>query len=169
MLLRVARSKITPGTSPGILALWAGLSGLVLVTAGCRSLPEFPPVDLTHASWQTREAQVLWEPKTGAPPLVCELLVGLQPGGLTYVQLTKNPFPLMVARTTPQGWELTIPPQDKRYSGPGMPPARVGLFQVARALSGQPLAQGWTWSEPEPGTFSLVRPSTGERLSGHWQ
>jgi hypothetical protein len=143
--------------------------GELVFCGGCRTLPQFPPVNLQDPAWTVREAQVLWIREADAVPLAGELLVAIAAQERGYAQFTKNPFPLLVAQTDARGWELTVPPEKKRYSAKGRPPARVGLFQFAEVLRGRPPAASWDWRVPEAGAFILEHRVTGERVEGRWQ
>jgi hypothetical protein len=169
MILRPFRSNFCVVPLFRRLRLLTICAGLMLICEGCRTLPEFPAVDLRAPGWNVREAQVLWTREAGAPPVAGELLVAIGPDGRNYAQFTKNPFQLLVAQTDARGWQLSIPPERKRYSSRGRPPAKVGLFQFSEVLRGQPPAASWNWHEPEPGAFVLERRATGERLEGRWQ
>jgi hypothetical protein len=61
-------------------------------------------------------------------------------------------------------WQVEIPVENKRYAGRGQPPARLFLLWLPRALTGQTLPLGWSWSKLENGAWRLLNPSTGEAL-----
>jgi hypothetical protein len=83
------------------------------------------------------------------------------------VQFTKTPFPFAIAQTSPTGWQIEFPPQNRRFAAPGSPPARIIWFQLANAVRGKPLAKAWTWHDS--GTnWDLKNSSSGESLEGYF-
>jgi hypothetical protein len=139
-----------------------------ICSSGCHTLPPFPAVDLHQPGWSAREAQAIWRRTTQSPELVGELLVATGPGGQSFVQFTKNPFPLMVAQRTDRGWELLVPARNQRFSARGEPPGRIILFHLPRLLAGEPPPQGWSWEVLEGGGWRLGNKRSGEMLEGYW-
>src|SRR5258706_8431052 len=116
---------------------------LVLVfVAGCRIGPRLAPVNLQEPGWTVRTGQAVWTRARGKPDVAGEILVATRPDGRAFVQFSKSPFPLIIAQSTPQGWQAEIPMDNKRYAGHGQPPRRLLLLYVPRALAGQPLPKG---------------------------
>ncbi|MFM2081935.1 MAG: hypothetical protein RL380_626 [Verrucomicrobiota bacterium] len=101
-----------------------------MVQLGCRTTP-LPPVDLAAPGWQTHPAQAVWRPNRHAPELVGELLYATRTNGESLVQFSKNPFPLVTAQTTRHAWRIEFAAVGKKYSAPGIPPARLLWFQLA--------------------------------------
>jgi len=125
-----------------------------------------PKVNLSEPGWTIRQGQAVWQPGPKSPEIAGELLLATQANGSTFVQFTKTPFPFAIAQTTSNGWQIEFPPQNKRYAGPGKPPARISWFQLSNALTGKPLARGWTWRDS--GTSWQLKDSSGESLEGYF-
>jgi hypothetical protein len=124
-------------------------------------------VNLSEPGWAIRQGQAIWRPpgKT-SPEIAGELLLATRAGGATFVQFTKTPFPFAIAQTTSNRWQIEFPPQNRRYAAPGKPPARIVWFQLANALTGKPIAKGWTWQNS--GTNWQLKNSSGESLEGYF-
>src|SRR6266849_4744571 len=87
---------------------------LVLV-AGCRTVPRLAPVNLQEPGWTVRPGQAVWARARGKPEVAGEILVATRPDGRAFVQFSKSPFPLIIAQSTPHSWEAEIPMDNKRY------------------------------------------------------
>jgi hypothetical protein len=150
--------------------LWNLILFLLIGLNGCLTGPPLPKVNLSESGWTIRQGQAMWQPQRKAPEIAGELLLATRPDGSTFVQFTKTPFPFAIAQTTPAGWQIEFPPQNKRFAAPGKPPARVARlvwFQLANALSGKPVAKDWTWHDS--GTnWTLKNTSSGESLEGYF-
>lgn len=125
-----------------------------LLTQGCRSLAPLPPADLQAPGWTVRQGAALWTPKKSAGALAGEIVAATNPDGQGLVYFTKNPFPIVMARRSAEGWEIRTA-EGKRYARPGQPPENVLWFQLTRVLSGKPPSRGWAWEELEPGRWRL--------------
>src|SRR5437660_1653021 len=124
---------------PALAALWVNrfvrlrivvlpfvLSVLVVLGgSGCQTLPPFSPLDLQEPGWRVREGQAVWKRQRRAPEVAGEIIVATRPNGQAFVQFSKNPFPLLIAQTAADAWEVQLPTENKRYSGRGQPPARL--------------------------------------------
>ena len=124
-----------------------------------------PKVNLSEPGWDIRQGQAVWQPARKSPEIAGELLLATHANGSTFVQFTKTPFPFAIAQTTSNGWQIEFPPQNRRYTGPGKPPGRIVWFQLCNALTGKPLARGWTWLDS--GTSWQLKNSSGESLEGY--
>ena len=168
------KKKLRPISQPrpkNIFSHWNGgflrLFGFLLLATlcGCLSLHPLPKADLSQPGWTIRQGQAVWQPSRKSPELAGELLFATRTDGSTFVQFTKTPFPFAIAQTVSNHWQLEIPPQNKRYTAPGKPPARIVWFQLANALTGKPLAKGWTWHDSD--TNWQLTNSSGESLEGY--
>lgn len=154
-----------------IFPLWTGHFSLLFcflfltVLCGCLSLRPLPKADLSQPGWTIRQGQAVWQPSRKSPEIAGELLLATRTDGSSFVQFTKTPFPFAIAQTMSNRWQLEIPPQNKRYTAPGKPPARIVWFQLANALTGRPLAKGWTWRDS--GANWQLTNSSGESLEGY--
>jgi hypothetical protein len=138
----------------------------------CRSLPEFPPADLSQPGWTVLQGQALWKPKSAsAPPpleIAGELVVATRADGQTLLQFIKTPFPIVIAQTTSNLWRLEIPAEDRIVAGRGMPPARAAWLQLACAVTGRSLAGKWQFQR-DASNWRLENPDTGEVVSGYFE
>ncbi len=89
------------------------------------------------------------------------------PDGEAFVQFSKTPFPLVVARETAHRWQVEFPPQNKHYSGHGAPPKRLIWLYLPRVLAGQAPPADWTWRQESTG-WHLENRTTGESLDGYF-
>jgi len=102
-----------------------------------------------------------------SPEIAGELLVATHSDGRTVLQFTKTPFPFVIAQTTPQSWQFEVPAQNKKYSGPGKAPARIGWFHLPPALQGVAPPKPWTFRRPENENWHLENRSSGEMIEGY--
>lgn len=153
----------------------------LLALAGCRTIAPLPPADLSQPGWTVRTGQAVWRAQRGAPELAGDLLVAVHAQGRTFVQFSKTPFPLVVAQTTPAGWQIHFAPNDRTLRGPGPPPPRfLWLHLAAGLLRGVPPPRNVECraqtaeardsvpapSAPPAGMWRWVNHVTGETLEG---
>ena len=141
---------------------------LLLCGAGCATVPALPPANLKDSAWTVHEGQAVWKAKRDAPEMAGEILVATQPDGRAFVQFTKTPFPFVIAQTTTNSWQIESPVQNKRYSGPGRPPARLIWLHLPIALTGRPPPEPWSWRRLENNGWKLENRKTGESLEGYF-
>lgn len=141
---------------------------LLLLLCACQTVPRLAPVNFAEPGWKVQQGQALWKPSRTAPELAGELLVAHHLDGRALLQFTKTPFPFVIAQTTdnPKRWQIEIPPQNKIYSGPGNPPARLSWLQLAAALREKPLAKKWRFEKFPDGRWHLENQSSGESIEG---
>jgi hypothetical protein len=142
------------------------LGFLFLTTlCGCLTLPPLPKADLSQPGWNLRQGEAVWKPDRKAPEIAGELLLATRLDGSSFVQFMKTPFPFAITQTTSNKWQAEFPPQNLRFTAPGKPPVRIIWFQLVNALTGKPLAKGWTWHDS--GTNWQLKSSSGESLEGY--
>jgi hypothetical protein len=154
---------------PRALKPFLHVLGVLLLTGlcGCFTMRPLPKVNLSDPGWTIRQGQAVWQPPgPKSPEIAGELLLATRPDGSTFVQFTKTPFPIAIAQTTSNGWQIEFPPQNKRYAAPGKPPARIVWFQLAHALTGKPVAKGWMWHNADDNW--QLKNSSGESLEGYF-
>ncbi len=140
------------------------LVGLMVFATGCRDLPPLSKVELAGPGWTVRKAQAVWHPSHQAPEIVGEILVATRGDGSAFVHFSKPPFTMVIAQAATNRWQLDLPMQNRRDSGPGQPPARMLWFQLPLVISGRPPPKGWTWRRLEGNRWRLERLSTSEAL-----
>lgn len=136
--------------------------------AGCRTARPFPPANLKEPGWTVREGQAVWRTKRDGREVAGEILLATRADGSAFIQFSKNPFPLIIARSFGGSWEVEVPTQNKRYSGHGSPPARLIWLYLPRVLSGQPPPHGWTWQTLENQGWRLENQARGESIEGYF-
>jgi len=160
-----AGSRITLFRCTRIALLVLCLLTLASLTA-CISAPPLPKVNLSEPGWTTREGQAVWHPPHKAAEIAGDLSVATKADGSVFVQFTKTPLPFAIAQTTPNGWQIEFPTQNRRFAAHGSPPARIVWFQLADALAGKPLSKNWTW-KTSGDNWQLTNSSSGESLEGY--
>jgi hypothetical protein len=136
-----------------------------LFATGCRTAKPLPQFNLSEPGWKVRNGQAVWHVPQGKTEVAGDLVVATNPQGDTFVQFSKSPFPLVIARATPKQWHVEFPPQNKNYSGRGKPPLRLIWLWLPRILSGEPPPKNWKWHSDESG-FRLENPSNDESVQG---
>jgi hypothetical protein len=134
--------------------------------AGCRMTP-LTPVNLQEGGWTVREGQAVWKRTKDAPEIAGDVLVATRGDGKSFVQFTKTPFPMIIAQTTTNRWQVEIPMQNKRYSGPGAPPKRLIWAYLPGLLAGESPPKGWSWNRLPENGWRLENSRTGEMLQGY--
>ncbi len=134
---------------------------------GCHTLSPLPSVNLKEPGWTVLEGQAVWRTTRKAPELAGEVLLATQSGARAFVQFSKAPFPMLVAQTTTNAWQVELPARNKRYSGRGKPPARLIWLYLPALLSGEAPPKGWSWSRQQ-NRWKLENRSTGEALEGYF-
>ncbi|HLH53853.1 MAG TPA: hypothetical protein VKY92_09590 [Verrucomicrobiae bacterium] len=124
-----------------------------------------PPVNLDEPGWTIRQGQAVWTLPGNGHSVAGEVVVAVGPEGKSFVQFSKSPFPLVIGQTTANQWQADFPPENRHYSGPGLPPRRLLWLYLARALEGKQLPKHWTWTNSS-NNWSLENHSTGEKIEG---
>src|SRR5262245_18817946 len=145
----------------------AGLCLLLLALPACRSPARLAPADFSEPGWTTRQGQAIWRAKAGAPEIAGELLLATHADGRTFLQFTKTPIPLIIARTTGQSWQVEFVAENRTVAGRGDPPARLGWLQVGRCLFGFSPPKCWAFEQTGDGRWRLENRRTGELLQGY--
>ncbi|MDQ6630672.1 MAG: hypothetical protein M3Y82_02815 [Verrucomicrobiota bacterium] len=144
---------------------------LVLLQTGCRTVAPFPAVDFKQTDWKIQEGQAVWKPNHKAPEIAGEILAAQNSTGKTVVQFIKNPFPITIAQTTSNAWQIEFPPQNKTFSGRGKPPAKfgplpTGWLQLANCLKGNSPPANWSFQKIDEMNWRLENKKTGESIEG---
>ena len=140
---------------------------ILLGVMGCATVKPLPQINLKAPGWTVRQGQAVWRLAHGSRDIAGDLIVAARPDGEAFVQFSKTPFPLVVARETAHQWQVEFPPQNKHYSGRGTPPKRVIWLYLPRVLAGQPPPPNWTWHQDSSG-WRLENRTTGESLEGYF-
>lgn len=152
-----------PGPGPARFSIFCA----VVMLAGCRTTP-MRPVDLKEPGWTVHEGQAVWKRDRNATELAGEVIAATRSDGSGFVQFTKTPFPMIIAQTTPNHWQIEIPTQNRRFSGPGSPPKRLIWAYLPALILGRPAPKGWSWSWLPDNGWRLENSRTGETLQGYF-
>jgi hypothetical protein len=123
-------------------------------------------VDLSQPGWKLVHGQAAWRFPSARADLAGELTAALHPDGSIMLEFTKTPLTLVIARLTPDAWQLLFVAEKRSYAGRGHPPARSAWLALALALSQRPLPKGWSWQQAASGEWRLENVRSGERLRG---
>ena len=163
-----ARPRALPNFRMTFRLLAPLLCCLSLCAAGCRLLPTLPPANLSEPGWHIREGQAVWRMKRDAPEIAGEVLLAINADGRAFVQFTKTPFPFLIGQSTTNRWQVELPTQNRRYSGPGKPPTRLIWLYLPRMLAGNPPPKNWSWQQLEASRWRLENAKTGELIEGYF-
>lgn len=156
--------KIQPPSArlSGLLA-----SALIILLTGCRTLPPLPAADLSRPGWSIQQGQAIWRSNSEAPEIAGEILIASRRDGSSLVQFTKTPFPLVIARTTPNAWQIESPVENRRFARKGKPPARLPWFHLPRLVGDPTVSAPFPWkSRVSPDMWRLENVQTGESIEG---
>ncbi len=112
------------------------------------------------------QGQALWQPPVGRTALVGDLLLATNANGDFFVQLSKNPFPLVTAQYSDNLWSIQFGNNKHRWHGEGEPPRQFMWFVLPGALNNATPGQKWKFTRKDAGSFLLQNPRTGESLEG---
>jgi hypothetical protein len=146
--------------------LTMGFLPLLFLTNGCRTATPLPPANLSQSGWNIQQGQAVWHTE-GGREIAGDFLVAIRDQGRSVIQFTKSPFTLVLAQTVDGRWQVEFPPEQKRYSGRGEPPARLIWFNLPRALVNRPLPKDFKWHEDSQG-WRLENAASGEFLQGYF-
>ncbi|MBM3835523.1 MAG: hypothetical protein FJ403_20070 [Verrucomicrobia bacterium] len=143
------------------------LAGLV-VLSGCRTAPTWVPIDTAQPGWNVQQGQAVWRPSAGTPEIAGELIVATHDDQSSSVQFIKTPFPIVIAQTRTNGWEITFPTQARTFAGRGAAPERFLWLHLSGCLIWKkPPPKSWRTSFNEGNRWIFENQSTGERLEGY--
>lgn len=145
----------------------AVLLAAALFAAGCRTVPPLAPVDTALPGWTLQHGQAVWQPNRFAPEIAGELLLATNPDGATMLEFTKTPLPFVTVQTSNEVWQIEFVPQQRRFSGRGVPTARLMWVHLARALNGVKPSNDFDFQINSQREWQMENRSTGERVSGY--
>jgi hypothetical protein len=126
-----------------------------------------PPADFSLPGWRISHGQALWRSGAGGPEIAGELLLATHVHGQAFVQFSKTPLPILIARTTRNGWRIEFIARNQTLTGRGEPPGRLGWLHLARCLAGTNPPTGWSFQQSDGGTWRLENRKSGELLEGY--
>jgi len=138
----------------------------VLGCGACRTAAPLAAANLSEPGWTIREGQAVWRPKVEAPEIAGELLVATHRNGQTFLQFTKTPLPLVVARVTTNRWQIEFVTDHREFSGHGKPPSQFGWLHLARCVAGTAPPAKWRWEKFPDDRWRLENLISGETFEG---
>jgi hypothetical protein len=156
-------------TQPLLRVMWIALiaaSGLAL--SGCRTTPALPAVNFAEPGWSVQQGQAVWKARATAPEIAGEVLLANHSDGRSLIQFTKTPFPIVIAQSVSNRWEIQFVPEGRTFRGRGLPPKYFGWLHLLSALSARPLPKSFTLARPGAATYRLESPVTGESIEGYF-
>ena len=155
-----------PPFSSALLLAWLGASFLAL--AGCRTAPPLPAANFSEPGWRVQQGQAVWKARATAPEIAGELLLATHSDGRSLVQFTKTPFPIVVAQTVSNRWEIQFVPEGRTFRGRGEPPKYFGWLHLVPALEARPLPKEFSFAHPAGAPWRLESVASGESIEGYF-
>jgi hypothetical protein len=147
--------------------IWVmGMLVALAATISCRTAKPLPAANLSASGWHVLQGQVLWKPDRKRSEVAADFLLATNVTGDLFVQLTKDPFPLVTAEVLGHEWQIQFEGGKYSWHGNGAPPKRFPWFQFPRALSGEQLAGPWRFENVSSNSWRLENPKSGETLEG---
>jgi hypothetical protein len=140
---------------------------VILGMTGCRTLPPLAAVNIQEPGWTVRQGQAVWQKAQKASEIAGELLIATHPDGRSVIQFMKPPFPLVVAQSSADSWQIQYVAQKRRLSGKGSPPKQMIWFQLARCFAGKYPPAYWSFEKLHEKAWRLENPRSGEALEAH--
>ena len=132
--------------------------------SSCRTANPLPTVDLSAPGWVVLQGQALWKPRRNQAEITGDLLLATNAMGDCFVQLNKDPFPLVTAEQLDGQWQIQFGPDEYSRHGRGAPPGRFSWFQLPRVLSGGHPMGAWRFENISSNAWRLANDKTGETL-----
>jgi hypothetical protein len=144
-------------------------SALTLVIgSGCRTPDPLPPANFSTPGWHVQSGQAIWKPSASRPEVVGDLLLATNVNGNFFIQYSKIPFPLVMAKVSGEQWQIQFGADQYSWHGRGTPPSRFSWFQFPAALRGATLGSKWQFTRMETNSWRLENSHTGEVLEGEF-
>ncbi len=134
------------------------------VASSSRTANPLPSAELSAPGSQVLQGQALWKPDRTRPEVAGDLLLATNAAGDCFVQLNKDPFPVVTAERLGEGWQIQFGAGDYSRRGFGAPPDRFSWFQLPGALSGGRPTGDWRFENMASNTCRLENSKTGETL-----
>jgi hypothetical protein len=166
--LRFGAGPFRSGTHFAIRRIAGGvLPFVMLLCVSCRTFTPLPPADLSAPGWTVLQGQAAWKPPNQHLDLAGDLLLATNINGDCFVQFSKTPFPLVMARVSGDQWQIQFGVDQNSWHGHGTPPSRFGWFILPRALRGEPPGGGWQF-EGDASSWDFYNSHTSETLEGRF-
>jgi hypothetical protein len=144
----------------------AALVAALLFCISCRTVSPLPPADLSAPGWRVQQGQAIWRPPGNRSEIAGDLLLATNANGNFFLQLTKNPFPLVAAESIDGQWQIEFGASEHSWRGRGEPPGRFIWFQLPLALLGERIAGNSHFETVTTNSWRLENPRSGEILEG---
>jgi hypothetical protein len=144
----------------------AVLLGILL--SSCRTDEPIQRADFSAPGWHVQQGQAVWKPYYSRVELTGDLLLATNVNGDFFVQLTKNPFPVVTAQNVNGYWRIEFGAEESSWHGQHEPPARFAFFQLPGALLGGKIAGNWHFQSVTTNFWRLENRQSGEYLEGEF-
>jgi hypothetical protein len=144
----------------------AALVSALLFCTSCRTVDPLPPADLSTPGWRVQQGQAIWKPPGNRSEIAGNLLLATNANGNFFVQLTKDPFPVVTAENIDGRWQIEFGASEHSWRGRGEPPRRFIWFQLSRALLGERIAGNSHFETVTTNSWRLENSRSGEILEG---
>lgn len=131
-------------------------------------MPTLPAANFADPGWRVQQGQAVWKARASAPEIAGEVLFGTHRDGRSLLQFTKTPFPIVVAQSVSNRWEIQFVPEARTFRGRGVPPKYFGWLHLASALVAYPLPKGFVFTQPAGSPWRLECQETGEFIEGYF-
>jgi hypothetical protein len=149
-------------------AVLAGLIVIAPLLTSCRTTNPTPVVDVSAPGWRVVQGQAIWKPTKDRPELAGDLLLATNVNGNFFVQLIKNPFPLVTAESIDGQWHIEFGVDEYSRSGRGKPPKRFVWFQLPCALREGKTIGNCRFDNVTTNSWRIENMHTGETLEGRF-
>lgn len=137
--------------------------------ASCQTPPPLPQTDLSKPGWKTHHGQALWRPPGAeSTEIAGELLVAAGPDNQSFVQFSKTPFPIVIAKKFGERWQIEFVPRRRTVKGGDRGAARFLWPHLADILlREQSVPAPWMRRDSRNAQWSFSNPVSGETLEGY--
>lgn len=140
---------------------------ILLLAAGCSSLPPQPAMDLSGPGWVIREGRVTWHRKSADPGIPGRLQVAMHWDGRSVVTFTALSGESAVAQISTNGWQVRALGAAKFVTGRGLLPERSVWLQLPDGLLGNSaIATDWIMARERGQPWRFYNEVLGESLEG---
>ena len=146
-----------------VLALLALLAACL---GGCQTIGTIKPINLSESGWRARQGQAVWRMPGNRPELAGEMTFAIHTNGECFVEFSKTPFTMVLAKCGTTRWEIEFPPQKLYFAGGGTPPKRLAWLHVCNGLAGKEVAPPWRFARHTDGSWRLDNARTKEAVEG---
>jgi len=142
------------------------LALLVACLTGCQTIGTIKPINLAEPGWRVRQGQAVWRMPGNRPELAGEITFAVHTNGTCFVEFSKTPFTMVLAKCGATRWEIEFPPQKLFFGGGGVPPTQFAWLQLCRVLGGKEPRPKWHFEQRADGSWRLENARSKEAVEG---